>query len=106
MEEYREIDSDYVFINLWSGTIGSPMTYNTVAALFKQISTKIAHSVTPHMLRHTHATELLKDKWDLAYIQKRLGHKDIQTTMNTYTHLTEADIKKHYQEYLARRKIK
>jgi integrase/recombinase XerD len=106
MEEYREIDSDYVFINLWSGTIGSPMTYNTVAALFKQISKQIAHSVTPHMLRHTHATELLRDKWDLAYIQKRLGHKNIQTTMNTYTHLTEADIKKHYQAYLARRKIK
>ena len=104
MEEYGEIDSDYVFVNLWSGSIGSPMTYTTVSALFKQISTRIGHSVSPHMLRHTHATELLRDQSDFAYIQKRLGHKDIQTTMNTYMHLTEADMKKHYQEYLARRK--
>lgn len=106
MEEYGEVDSDYVFVNLWSGVVGSPITYTTVSALFKKISTKIGHPVTPHMLRHTHATELLRDKWDLAYIQKRLGHKDIQTTMNTYTHLTEADMKKHYQEYLTRRNTK
>jgi integrase/recombinase XerD len=105
MEEYGEIDSDYVFVNLWSGAIGSPITYNTVAALFRQISIKIDHLVTPHMLRHTHATELLRDKWDLAYIQKRLGHKDIQTTVNTYTHLNEKDMKMHYQKYLLRRKI-
>lgn len=106
MEEYGEIDSDYVFINLWSGEIGSPLTYNSVAALFNQLSSKLGRVVTPHMLRHTHATELLRDQWDLAYIQKRLGHKDIQTTMNTYTHLTDVDMKKHYQEYLARRKAR
>jgi integrase len=86
MEEYGETDSDYVFVNLWSGAIGSPMTYSTVSALFRLISLKISHLVTPHMLRHT--------------------HEDLQTTMNIYTHLTEADMKKHYQEYLARRKIK
>ncbi|MCC2666658.1 MAG: integrase family protein [Gammaproteobacteria bacterium] len=106
LEEYGEVDSDYVFVNLWSGAVGTPITYTTVSALFKQLSVKVNCRVTPHMLRHTHATELLRDQWDLAYIQKRLGHKDIQTTMNTYIHLTEADMKKHYQAYLVRRKTR
>jgi integrase len=82
MEEYGDFDSDYVFINLWGGEIGMPVTYNAISALFKQISGKIGRIVTPHMLRHTHATEPLRERWDLAYIQKRLGHKDIQTIMN------------------------
>nr|WP_273542780.1 tyrosine-type recombinase/integrase [Aeromonas caviae] len=43
---------------------------------------------TPHIFRHTHATEL-RSGWDASYVQKRLGHKDIQTTINTYAHLNE-----------------
>src|SRR3990167_6772643 len=104
MEEYGEHDSPYVFINLRSGAIGQPITYNSVIALFKEISRKINIVITPHMLRHTHATELLRDGWNAAHIQKRLGHKNIQTTMNTYTHLTDDDTKKYFQEYNKKRK--
>ncbi|WP_458646424.1 tyrosine-type recombinase/integrase [Nostoc sphaeroides] len=35
--------------------------------------------VNPHLLRHTHATELIKSGWEMTYVQKRLGHTDIQT---------------------------
>jgi hypothetical protein len=31
--EYGEVDSDYVFVNLWSGRIGAPLTYATVDKL-------------------------------------------------------------------------
>lgn len=42
-----------------------------------------------HDLRHTHATLLLCEGVDIKTIQKRLGHSDIKTTLNTYAHVLE-----------------
>ena len=43
-----------------------------------------------HSLRHTHGTMLLENGADFVYIQRRLGHKDLKTTIEIYTnHLTE-----------------
>jgi integrase/recombinase XerD len=97
-DELDEINSEYVFVNLWSGQIGQPMQYSSVAALFRRLSKKTGIRVHPHMLRHTHATELIRGGMDVVYVQKRLGHAQIQTTMR-YTHLTDNDLKEAYQEY-------
>ena len=43
-----------------------------------------------HSLRHTHATMLVENGAPLKYVQKRLGHKKIDVTMNIYQHLTES----------------
>lgn len=43
--------------------------------------------VTSHAMRHTHASILLLNGVSLAYISKRLGHKDITITANTYSHV-------------------
>ncbi len=37
--------------------------------------------------------------WDASYVQKRLGHKDIQTTINTYAHLNERDLKEAFNKF-------
>jgi len=42
---------------------------------------------TPHDLRHTGASWLIADGKPLPYIQARLGHEDIRTTVNVYGHL-------------------
>ena len=42
-----------------------------------------------HSLRHTHATMLLEAGASAKEVQVRLGHTRIETTLNTYDHLTD-----------------
>lgn len=42
-----------------------------------------------HDLRHTYSTTLFTNGANLKYIQNQMRHKDIQTTLNKYTHLTD-----------------
>nr|WP_026681371.1 site-specific integrase [Priestia megaterium] len=44
-------------------------------------------SITVHGLRHTHASVLIYQKISIYYVSERLGHSDIDTTMNHYAHL-------------------
>jgi len=104
--EYMEILgdnlSDYVFVNLWSGKVGTPMTYSNVVDLFRRLKRKTGAEIPvhPHLLRHTHATELIQSGMEMSYVQKRLNHASIQTTLDTYVHLTNADMKIAYNQYL------
>lgn len=101
IEEYPDdIDCDYVFVNIWEGQRGSPMTYAAVDSLFRRLRKKTRINVNPHLLRHTHATELIRAGWNMAHVQRRLGHADVQTTINTYVHLTGDDMRDEYAKYL------
>lgn len=44
--------------------------------------------ITPHMLRHTCATNMVLAGMDAVTVKEQLGHTDIQTTLNIYTHVT------------------
>jgi integrase/recombinase XerD len=103
VHEYRDAAHDYVFVNWWGGRIGAPMSYATVTDLFRSLGARTGLKVTPHMFRHTHATELLRAGWDAAYVQKRLGHAHIQTTTSIYAHLSGEDMGRAYARYLQER---
>ncbi|MCI5697953.1 MAG: tyrosine-type recombinase/integrase [Clostridiales bacterium] len=47
--------------------------------------------VTPHGLRHTHCSLLFSAGVSLSEVQQRLGHKDIQTTLQIYNHVYKED---------------
>lgn len=53
------------------------------------IKTNNFKQISPHGFRHTHASLLAEAGADLKDIQARLGHADIQTTANIYTHVTK-----------------
>lgn len=66
------------------------ITHNAVDKVFQRFLVKqgCGH-YTLHALRHTHCSVLLHEGISIYYVSKRLGHKSIQTTMTTYSHLLE-----------------
>lgn len=98
-----DVDSDHLFTNLYSPIPDSkeiPLRYSAVKSLFMRLSRKVGKKVTPHMFRHTHATELLRAGMSMELVAKRLGHKSIETTKTIYEHLNAEDMRKELAEHL------
>lgn len=88
--------SGYVFVNLRTLT---PLRYSAVRKLFLTLSSKSGFKITPHMLRHTHATNLINSGWDPSLVQRRLGHASIQTTLDIYSHVDQKSLKTAFKAY-------
>ncbi|BAZ48756.1 integrase family protein [Nostoc sp. NIES-4103] len=69
----------------------------------QRLKRKTGIAVHPHIFRHTHATELIRQGVGMAYVQKRLDHASIQTTINTYVHVSNEDMKRQLSQYLSNR---
>jgi site-specific recombinase XerD len=70
------------------------LTPRSVQRLIKKYSHKIKLpvDVTPHVMRHSFATDLLNAGADIRSVQEMLGHKNISTTQ-IYTHVTNKQLR-------------
>ena len=92
-EEYGETDSDYVFVNLFAEPRGEPMRYQAAYRLVTALRARTGIEFSPHMLRHSLATELLRQGIAVEVVAKMLTHRSSVTTSGTYGHLSTADLR-------------
>ena len=89
-------EEDYVFLN----RRGAHLTRTMILIMVKQAAAEagIKKTISPHTLRHSFATALLRGGADLRAIQVMLGHEDIGTT-EIYTHVETSDLKREILEH-------
>ncbi|PCI39757.1 MAG: integrase [Rhodospirillaceae bacterium] len=95
-------DTDALFI---TGQ-GTPITPDYIRRRLHKLveGTTICRRVTPHMLRHSAATQLIECGADIRYVQKLLGHSSISTT-EIYTHVTDISLRAALSQANPRRRL-
>ncbi len=73
---------------------GKPASTQFIRKLLKELSERcgMGEHATPHMCRHSTATELLNAGVDIRFVQKLMGHQSITTTQR-YTHVSDEELK-------------
>ena len=80
-----------------------PMTVRTVQRIVHKYAIKagiIGKKVSPHSLRHSYATDLLRNGADIRSVQAMLGHASVTTTQ-IYTHVTDKQLREVHQKFHA-----
>ncbi len=91
----RVDDSPYLFISLSRNGFGEHLSRNSIAEIVRKYAKfwGIKKKVTPHTLRHSFATTLIKKGADIRAVQTLLGHASITTTQ-IYTHVDDKHLAK------------
>ncbi len=81
------------------------ITPRSIERMVKQYAIKagITRKVTPHVIRHSFATDLLENGADLRSVQALLGHANIATTQ-VYTHVTDKHLREVHQAFHGKRR--
>ncbi|KPH71794.1 MULTISPECIES: tyrosine-type recombinase/integrase [Bacillaceae] len=97
-------ETDTIFVNHGTSSEGKFMIRGTVETIFKELSEQAGIKCTPHMLRHTHGTELKESGYSEVYIMDRLGHSSIESTKQ-YMHISYDAQAKAYNDFIQQRKV-
>ncbi|MCB9493574.1 MAG: tyrosine recombinase [Epsilonproteobacteria bacterium] len=91
--------STYLFPTRTVGTKTKPMSRQTFWLILKKFLSQagIFKDISPHSLRHSLATHLLKSGVDIRSLQMILGHESL-ATVQTYTHLGNNEVRKIYNK--------
>jgi len=98
----RKDMEEALFVNI--PTVGKKtpgrLTPRGIQLMIKKYATKagITKKVTPHVLRHSFATDLLNNGADIRSVQALLGHASIVTTQ-IYTHVTDAHLREVHKKF-------
>ena len=82
----------------------SALTRRSIERIVKEYATKagISKKVTPHVIRHCFATDLLGNGADIRSVQMMLGHSNIATTQ-IYTHITDKHLHEVHKKFHSNR---
>ena len=100
MEEYlaRRKDNDSALVVSYN--FKERMTKTNIELLVRNTASKagINKKVTPHTLRHSYATNFLRNNGNMRYLSYSLGHASMDTTA-MYAHVVDYDLERQYQQF-------
>ncbi len=106
-ERPQDTDCQFVFLVGGQGKKRcEPLSYHALVKLFQRHCERLGIRepwVTPHALRHTHATRLWEGGMRELALQKRLGHASPEST-RLYTRVSDPIVVAEYQQALAKEK--
>ncbi len=85
--------TDYIFLNMQNNKLSPQGVRYILNGLVKENAT--IQKISPHMLRHSFATELLNSGMDIRLVQELLGHESIASTQ-VYTHVSKNQLRDKY----------
>jgi integrase/recombinase XerD len=92
--------------NVFVTSSGHPLNRQSIYKLVREHGESAGlDGISPHTLRHSFATHLVQNRADIRSVQQMLGHADISTTQ-IYTHMTDAHLRKSYERFHPRAKVK
>jgi integrase/recombinase XerC len=97
---HKKNEEGFVFTNSKGGKLTDRGVRYIIDKIMEKLSVKV--HVTPHVLRHTFATDMLNNGCDIRVVQELLGHSSLQTT-EVYTHVTNERLKEVYYSCFPRR---
>lgn len=89
--ERRPIAHAYLLFNRNGGPLTAPAMRARLATVARKAG--LRQRVTPHMLRHSAATQLVESGVDIRYVQRLLGHASLSTT-EIYTHVSDLALRR------------
>ena len=100
-EKKRGDVEDALFIS----TSNTRLTPRSIERIVKGYAIKagITRKVTPHVIRHSFATDLLENGADLRSVEALLGHANIATTQ-VYTHITDKHLREVHKKFHGQRR--
>ncbi len=96
--EYRDENigsNTFLFVDKYNKPLNRGQVYYIVKKYLSQVSTALKRS--PHVLRHTFATQLLNAGVEMNALKELLGHSSLAATQ-VYTHSTREQLKKDYKQ--------
>jgi integrase len=94
----EEVETNHIFLKISGENKYKAMDYIGVDNLFRTLKKKTHIYVTPHMLRHSSLTVLRMAGWEPEILRIRAGHKNIYTTLNTYIHPSDEEIRSEFNK--------